>query len=64
MENLNNFQILEYVAWGLSVILGLWMLFDMIKTNSAYSEDVLMSSKEGEIDDGRSVQSTNQGAGR
>ena len=30
MENLNNFQLLEYAAWGISAILGLWMLFDMI----------------------------------
>ena len=64
MEILNSFQILEYAAWGLSLILGLWMLFDMIKTNNAYSEDVLMSSKEGEIDDGRTGQSSQQGAGR
>ena len=24
--NLNNFQILEYVAWGISALLGAWML--------------------------------------
>ena len=59
MENMNSFQLLEYAAWAISLILGLWMLFDMIKTNNAYSEDVLMSSKEGEIDDGRT--SSNQG---
>ena len=64
MENLNNFQMLEYAAWAISGLLGLWMLFDMVRTNQAYSEDVLMSSKEGEIDDGRSTGSTNQGAGR
>lgn len=64
MENLNSFQLLEYAAWGLSIILGLWMLYDMIKTNNAYSDDVLMSSKEGEIDDGRAGNSSNQGAGR
>ncbi len=57
MENMNSFQLLEYAAWGISLILGLWMLFDMIKTNNAYSEDVLMSSKEGEIDDGRTASS-------
>lgn len=61
MESLNNFQLLEYAAWGLSAILGLWMLFDMIKTNQAYSEDVLMSSKEGEIDDGRMNETPQQG---
>ena len=38
MENLNNFQLLEYAAWGISAVLGLWMLFDMIRTNGKYSE--------------------------
>ena len=61
MDALNNFQILEYAAWGLSAILGLWMLIDMIRTNQAYSDDVLMSSKEGEIDDARSDQPSQQG---
>ncbi len=61
MENMNNFQLLEYLAWGLSGLFGLWMLFDMIRTNQAYSDDVLMSSKEGEIDDERSGQSSRQG---
>ena len=65
MENMNSFQLLEYAAWALSLILGLWMLFDMIKTNNAYSEDVLMSSKEGEIDNGgMSAPSSTQGGTR
>ena len=49
MENLNNFQLLEYAAWGISGVLGLWMLFDMIRTNAKYSESTLISSREGEI---------------
>ena len=44
MENLNNFQLLEYAAWGISAVLGLWMLFDMIRTNAKYSESTLISS--------------------
>jgi hypothetical protein len=48
---MSNFEMLEWGAWGVSAILGLWMLFDMIRTNSAYSEDLLTSSREGEIDD-------------
>ena len=51
MENLNAFQMLEYAAWGISGLLGLWMLIDLFRTNSAYSDDVLMSSREGEIED-------------
>jgi hypothetical protein len=58
---MNSFQLLEYVAWALSVLLGLWMLFDMIKTNRAYNEDLLTSSKEGEIDDTLVIDPTHQG---
>jgi hypothetical protein len=58
---MNNFQILEYAAWGLSAVLALWMLFDMIKTNRAYDEDLLTSSKEGEIDDALVIDPSHQG---
>ena len=58
---MNSFQLLEYVAWALSAILGLWMLFDMIKTNRTYTEDILTSSKEGEIDDTLVIDPTHQG---
>jgi hypothetical protein len=58
---MNSFQLLEYAAWALSAILGLWMLFDMIKTNRTYTEDLLTSSKEGEIDDTLVIDPTHQG---
>ena len=58
---MNSFQLLEYVAWAISAILGLWMLFDMIKTNRTYTEDLLTSSKEGEIDDTLVIDPTHQG---
>ncbi len=48
---MNGFQYLELAAWVISALLGLWMLVDMIRTNAAYSEDVLLSSREGEIED-------------
>jgi hypothetical protein len=64
MGELNNFQILEYAAWALSAIFGLWMLFDMLKTDSAYSEDVLTSSREGEIEDALVIDPTHQGGHR
>jgi hypothetical protein len=48
---MNAFQLLELAAWGISGLLGLWMLIDLLRTNMAYSEDVLMSSREGEIED-------------
>ena len=61
---MNNFELLEYAAWGLSAVLGLWMLFDMILTNRAYDEDLLTSSKEGEIDDALVIDPTHQGGHR
>lgn len=48
---MTEFQMLEYAAWALSAVLGLWMLIDLVMTDRAYSEDVLISSKEGEIED-------------
>lgn len=61
MENMTPFQMLEYAAWGLSALFGLWMLFDMLRTNSRYTEDVLLSSKEGDIEDEFVVDPTHRG---
>lgn len=61
---MNNFQLLEYAAWGISALLGLYMLFDLIKTNRAYSEDVLTSSKEGEIEEALVIDPDHQGGHR
>ena len=58
---MNAFQLLEYVAWAASAIIAMWMLFDMIQTNSAYSEDVLTSSREGEIEDELVIDPTHRG---
>lgn len=58
---MNNFQILEYAAWGISGLLGLWMLIDMLLTNRAHSEDLLTSSKEGEIENALVIDPTHQG---
>jgi hypothetical protein len=48
---MHYFQLLEYGAWGLSALLGLWMLTDLIRTDRTYSEEMLTSSQEGEIED-------------
>lgn len=61
---MNAFQMLEYAAWGLSALLGLWMLFDLFKTDSTYSEDLLMSSREGEIEDALAAAPSHQGGKR
>ena len=41
---------LSYAAWGILAALVLWMLFDWFKTDSAYSEEILTSSREGELE--------------
>jgi hypothetical protein len=59
---MNAFQILEYLAWAISILIGAWMVYDLVKTNSAYSEDMLMSSREGEIEDSLIIDPTHRGA--
>jgi hypothetical protein len=44
-------NVLEYGAWGLSALLLGWMLLDALQTNRDYSEDLLTSSREGELED-------------
>lgn len=41
---------IEYGAWALAALLGLHMALDWLRTDSSYSEDVLTSSREGEIE--------------
>ena len=45
---MNAFQMLELASWIISAVLGIWMLIDLVRTNMAYSEDLLMSSREGD----------------
>jgi len=60
----NNFQLLEYAAWGLSALLGLWMLIDLIRTDRTYSEELLNSSQEGDIEDSLIIDPSHQGGNR
>ncbi len=39
--------IAEWLAWIASAAIFLWMLVDMIRVNRSFSEDVLLSSREG-----------------
>ena len=41
---------LSYFCWAGSAVLAAWMLFDWLKTDNAYSEEMLTSSREGEIE--------------
>ena len=40
----------EYAAWGLSAVFGLYIVIDWLRTDAAYSEEVLTSSREGELE--------------
>ena len=46
----------------ITIVLGIWLLYDLAKTNSAFSEDVLLSSREGEIEDELIIDPTHRGA--
>ncbi len=58
---MNAFLALEYVAWILSFVFGAWLFFDLVKTNTSFSEAVLMSSREGEIEDELIIDPTHRG---
>ena len=38
------------IGWALSAVLAVWMIYDWYKVDSAYSEETLTSSREGEIE--------------
>jgi hypothetical protein len=40
----------EYAAWGVSALLALLIIIDWLRTDATYSEDVLTSSREGEVE--------------
>jgi len=42
--------ILEYAAWALAVIFGGYMLIDLARIDTTYSNELLTSSREGEIE--------------
>ncbi|AGT11441.1 hypothetical protein [Paracoccus aminophilus] len=41
---------LEILAWIASAIFGFFIVIDWIKTDSTYSEEMLTSSREGELE--------------
>ncbi|MGR3570992.1 hypothetical protein [Brevirhabdus sp.] len=42
--------LLEYAAWIAAAGFGLFIIFDWLKTDSTYSEEMLTSSREGELE--------------
>jgi len=47
---METWQLIEYGAWGLSAAFALHMIVDWLRTDSSFSEDVLTSSREGELE--------------
>ena len=43
-------NILEYVAWALSAVFAILMLIDLFRVDTTYDNDLLTSSREGEIE--------------
>lgn len=43
-------NLLEYAAWAASAALLLWMVLDAARVGREFDEDVLLSSREGEIE--------------
>ena len=47
---MDAWNILEYAAWALSAVFAAHMLYDLAKVDSTYDNDLLTSSREGEIE--------------
>lgn len=47
---METWNYIEYAAWGISALLGLYMVLDWIKIDTTYSEESLTSSREGELE--------------
>lgn len=41
---------MEYGAWALSALFGLYIVIDWLRTDATYPEEVLTSSREGELE--------------
>ncbi|PWK76946.1 hypothetical protein [Aminobacter sp. AP02] len=47
---MDTWNILEYVAWALSAMFGVLMLIDVVRIDTTYDNELLISSREGEIE--------------
>ncbi|PST26801.1 hypothetical protein C7U60_00365 [Mesorhizobium plurifarium] len=43
-------DILEYAAWALSALFGVLMIADLVRIDATYDNELLISSREGEIE--------------
>ena len=42
--------LMEYAAWAPSAVFGLYIIVDWLRTDARYPEEVLTSSREGELE--------------
>ena len=47
---MDTWNFLEYVAWALSAMFGVLMLIDFVRIDTTYDNELLISSREGEIE--------------
>jgi ABC-type polysaccharide transport system permease subunit len=47
---MDTWNYLEYLAWALSIVVAATMLIDMFKVDTTYDNELLTSSREGEIE--------------
>jgi hypothetical protein len=47
---MDAWNILEYLAWALSIMFGALLLLDLVRIDTTYDNDLLTSSREGEIE--------------
>ncbi|EHK57110.1 hypothetical protein [Allomesorhizobium alhagi] len=47
---MDTWNILEYIAWALSATFGVLMLIDLVRIDTTYDNELLISSREGEIE--------------
>ena len=47
---MNLWTILEYAAWILSAVFAIYMVVDLFRVDSTYSNDLLTSSREGDFE--------------
>jgi hypothetical protein len=47
---MSTIDIVNYLAWGLSIALIAWMVVDTVKVETTYDQELLVSSVEGEIE--------------
>ena len=47
---MDTWNYIEYGAWALSALFGLLIVVDWIRIDSTYSEEMLTSSREGELE--------------